>query len=55
MYIKVLSVKQKKVSLIINSHRTYLTMLCEHRTGLQISSKLKYGNIKVLGVKHKLN
>jgi len=29
-------------------------MLCEHGTGLQFSSKLKYGNIKVLGVKHNL-
>jgi len=29
-------------------------MLSEHRAKLQLSSKLKYGNIKVLGVKHKL-
>ena len=27
-------------------------MLCEHRAKLQLSNKLKYGNIKVLGVKH---
>jgi len=43
------------IALIINIHRDYLIILCEYKAGLQLSNKLKHGNIKVLDIKQLSN